>query len=84
GDVAVYPNPARDVIHISLAGVKPGNYRVELISSAGQIMYKTEIKNNSATTINYMRTKSSPPGIYLVRITDIDEGTTETRKLLFE
>jgi hypothetical protein len=84
GQITVYPNPVKDAVHISFSTSRPGNYHVELVSSSGQVLYKTDIRNSSATTIHYMRTKSSPPGIYLVRITDIDEGTTETRKLLFE
>ena len=84
GEITVYPNPVKDAVHISFSTSRPGNYHVEILSSAGQVLYKTEIRNSSATTIHYIRTKSSPPGVYLVRITDIDEGTTETRKLLFE
>ncbi|MFL5739246.1 MAG: T9SS type A sorting domain-containing protein [Flavisolibacter sp.] len=78
----IYPNPAKDVLNISLT--KQSHYKIEILSTGGQLVYSTEIKNNSATIFQYTRDKKSPTGMYLVRVTDLIAGTTEIRKLLFE
>ncbi|MGZ8538703.1 MAG: T9SS type A sorting domain-containing protein, partial [Flavisolibacter sp.] len=82
--IAVYPNPAKERVNITIKGDKTAQYRVEIVSTAGEIIYSTEVKNVTSATIVYTKRNSLPPGMYLVRIKNIDANTTEIRKLLFE
>jgi protein-L-isoaspartate O-methyltransferase len=82
--ISVYPNPTKDKVNISIAGDKPAQYLIEILSTNGGVVYSTELRNTTTATITYTRKKSLPTGMYLVRIKNIDANTTEIRKLLFE
>jgi hypothetical protein len=82
--IAVYPNPAKEKVNITISGDKTAQYRIEILSTAGEIVYSTEVKNVTSATIVYTKRNSLPPGMYIVRIKNIDANTTEIRKLLFE
>lgn len=83
-EVAVYPNPVRDVLKISLGSEKPADYKIELIGSNGHLFYLKEVKSISLSTITYSRDSKIKSGIYLLRVTDKTTGRTEIRKLVFE
>ncbi len=82
-EIVVYPNPVKDVFKIVFNSETPVNYSIELISSNGQPVYTTEVKNVSSSTFTYPR-NNIKPGIYLLRITDKTTGRTEIRKLVFD
>jgi hypothetical protein len=84
GTISVYPNPVKDVLHISLSSDRPTNYQIELLGANGQLIYKTEIRNVQSTMFTCPRNRSLPKGMYLLRLTDSSTGITEIRKLLFE
>jgi hypothetical protein len=83
-EIAVYPNPVKDGFKISISSEKPADYKMELISSNGQLVYTTEVKNIVSSILTYPRYSDTKPGIYLLRITDKSTGKTEIRKLVFE
>jgi hypothetical protein len=83
-EITVYPNPVKDGFKISFSSEKPADYKIELISSNGQMLYLTEVKGISSSTINYPRDSKIKPGIYLLRVTDKTTGKAEIRKLVFE
>jgi hypothetical protein len=79
--IEVYPNPVKKEVHINLSSDHPINYLVEIVSAGGQLIYSTKLKQTTNTTITYTRDKN-PSGIYLLRITDMDSGISEIRKLV--
>lgn len=81
--VEVYPNPVKKELHITLSSGRPANYRVEIVSAGGQLVYSTTVKRATTASLTYMREKNVA-GMYLLRITDTDTGAIEIRKLLFE
>ena len=82
--ILVYPNPVKDAVHISISAGTPTHYRIDIMSSSGQIIYSNELKNVITTNLTYTKNKSIQRGIYFLRITDMDNSTIEIRKLLFE
>ncbi|MFL5772818.1 MAG: T9SS type A sorting domain-containing protein [Flavisolibacter sp.] len=82
--IVVYPNPVRNEIHIGFTYPVKTNYKLELLASNGQLVFTNTIKNISSTTVSLQRNQSWQPGIYLIRITDMNTGKTELHKLLFE
>ena len=83
-DIMVYPNPVRNEFRISLNATTPSTYRIELISTNGQLIFTKYEKNISSYTLIYTRDSKIKPGIYLLRIADFTTGITEIRKLVFE
>jgi hypothetical protein len=83
-EIVVYPNPVRNEFKISLSSERPTDYKIELISANGQLLYATEARNILSTTLSYNREGSIKAGIYLLRITDKSKNRTEIRKLVFE
>jgi hypothetical protein len=84
GFISIYPNPAKDVVHISLSAEKPSDYLIELMNTSGQPVYKREVRNATNTIINYYRNKNIQPGIYILSVRNINTGSTEIYKLLLE
>lgn len=82
--INVYPNPAKDVIYVTLKSNEATDYQIEFISVSGQIIFNTQVKNITSTTLNYSRNRNWLPGMYLIRITDQHTGKTEIRKIVFE
>ncbi|HEU4472797.1 MAG TPA: T9SS type A sorting domain-containing protein [Flavisolibacter sp.] len=80
----VYPNPVKDKLQISLSSDRPARFSIELVSTGGLVVYRTELKNIVSATHTYVRDASVKPGVYILRIRDIDANSTEIRKLLFE
>jgi hypothetical protein len=83
-EITVYPNPVKDGFKISFNSEKTADYKIELISANGQMLYLTEVKGISSSTISYPRDSKINPGIYLLRVTDKTTGKAEIRKLVFE
>ena len=82
--ILVYPNPVKNEIHIGFTRPTPSDYKIEILASNGQTVFSNTIKNISSTTVSIPRKQSWQHGIYLIRITDMDSGATELRKLLLE
>lgn len=70
--LSVYPNPATDVIHISM---KNGDAQsVEVVNLAGQSVY-------SAKATNSLNVSFLPAGVYIVRVKDAN-GVTHMSKIV--
>jgi hypothetical protein len=82
--VQIYPNPVSTVLSISVSGERKTDYKVELLNAAGQLVYSTELKNIQSTVFSYTRTNRIKPGIYLLKLTDMNANTSDIRKLIFE
>lgn len=82
--IQVYPNPVKDVLNISISSEKPARYRLELIGPGGQTVYSTEIMNSGRTVVHYKRSRTQPPGMYLLKLIHLDEGSLDIRKIMME
>jgi len=82
--IVVYPNPVKDEFKISFDPERPTDYKIELISSKGQLLFATQLRNIVSSTLTYPRDSKINSGIYLLRITDKTTSRTEIRKLIFE
>ncbi|HRH61774.1 MAG TPA: GEVED domain-containing protein [Bacteroidia bacterium] len=81
--VVVYPNPAKNLVHISIAGTSK-EYQLSLISIVGQKIISTEVMNsNGYSTTTDLSLKSVAPGIYFVLI-ESENGFSKVMKLKVE
>lgn len=70
--VHVYPNPATDMVHISLTGL--GDCRIRVINQLGEILHAAEVTEPSFQ----LNVSTWASGIYVVMI-ESDEGQQEVR-----
>ncbi len=66
-DVLVYPNPAKEVINISFDGVQQNNVSIVMLDILGNVVHKSQFKNNSVFTIN-LEDLNLSNGFYFIKI----------------
>ncbi|MBD0286566.1 MAG: T9SS type A sorting domain-containing protein [Flavisolibacter sp.] len=81
--ITVYPNPVQDLLHISIAGNKAANYRIELFNQHGQLIQTPELSNITRTIWQFRRSGNLPAGIYLAKVMNTT-GILKTFKLIFQ
>ena len=72
---SVYPNPAHDLLNISISNVKNENVKVELCDILGNKVYTSTEKS----TIGYksdINLTSLPSGVYLLKVQYLNEVKT--------
>ncbi len=75
--VLLYPNPANDEVNIEVTTIKGGEYRVELISTDGKLVYQTVKHVEDIQTIK-ISTSELPAGIYFVKVNGNETSHTKT------
>lgn len=77
-EVNIFPNPAKDLVNISLKGFK--NADVAIFNRSGQLMYRN---SNTDRKIQFHRGTTFSSGWYLVRVVN-KNGKIYCRKLIFK
>lgn len=80
-NVAVFPNPANDIIAIQVKDLVKENYEVKLFDITGKLIDSAILYQGS--TIVYFDTKKLYAGVYIVSISNTDEGKI-TRKVIIQ
>jgi photosystem II stability/assembly factor-like uncharacterized protein len=75
--VAVFPNPANDIITIGLSGFKGKDTQFEIYSVTGQKVHQGSIKTLSPVYLQHVDISSLAPGAYFVVIKNSDEVITQ-------
>jgi hypothetical protein len=81
--VQVYPNPVREQLTINWTATPGHRYQVQIINAGGQTLFRSAVLSPGTEGFTYRRT-SVPPGIYLVKLIDTDNGQTVVSRVLFE
>jgi len=84
GQINVYPNPVKNVLHISISAEKPTDYSMELMDLNGRMIDKTEHKNITQTIITYYRKPTMVKGMYFLKLINRTTNKIVTYKLSFE
>jgi len=71
-ELAIYPNPAQNVLNIEFPGNLQGNYTIELVNLTGKTVY-TDRCNVSQGQVKQVPLRNIPSGIYMVEISNKDE-----------
>ncbi len=74
-DIAIYPNPATDLIAIQLGGLVEEVVYVELYDLSGKLINATKIRRGS--TIAYFDVQTVYPGAYMIKLSN---GSYSTAK----
>jgi hypothetical protein len=80
GSIKVYPNPAHDVLNISIS--KPStDYNIKIADNTGKTVYtSTMTSNNLQINLNQFSAK----GLYFIQILDNSNKILDVRKLIVE
>lgn len=76
-DLGIFPNPADDVVHISLPESLDGEVQLSLVNTAGQVLLNQQLNDLQQQTVDI---KSIPAGLYYLRLES--ERGIATRKLI--
>jgi hypothetical protein len=68
--MAIHPNPAITGIGITFDHLLNGDYSVDLINTAGQVIVNRKVKLSNANTIPVNWNTKPAPGIYFTRVTN--------------
>lgn len=78
----VYPNPAKDVIHISFTGKANQYSKVEMFDVAGKKVLENDFGPLSGNVNKNINVSKLAKGIYTLKI--VSENSTENRKVVIE
>lgn len=76
--ISFFPNPARDVVNVTLGGMTAGTATVRIISQAGAVLQ--EKKAQGGTTVSFSLQQYAT-GFYILSVTS-ESGVRESSKLL--
>jgi hypothetical protein len=79
----IYPVPAKDVVNLVFSNSKSTDLRIQLFTINGQMLQEKMLQRVQQASVPIYR-KNMPAGMYLIRITDLKAGTTQTEKIIFE
>jgi hypothetical protein len=81
GEIRVDPNPAPDASILHFANCKKGKFRVEIISSGGQVLYSkvVMVEKDLAVPLSLVRYAK---GLYVINVYAEEEGLVHSVKLV--
>ncbi len=79
----IYPVPARDVVNLVFSNSKSTDLRIQLFTINGQLLQDKMLQRVQQASVPIYR-KNMAPGMYLIRITDLKAGTSQTEMIIFE
>lgn len=77
-----YPNPVKNQVTIQADQLLRGSYQLELVSSAGQQVFKKNISVSNSSIILWQFPTQPAPGVYYLRARELVSGQTTSYKVL--
>jgi PKD repeat protein len=75
--IVLYPNPSDGIVYITLA--QNGNFEVSVVDLAGRIVYSDLMTSSGKIDLSQME-----KGVYLIKVTDSNNGLTNIKRLLLK
>jgi len=80
--IAVFPNPATDLVNINFTAKNTSNVKVELYDVTGKKVYENNLEQISGASSQSINVSKFAKGVYVVKI--VSDNTSETRKIVIE
>ena len=80
--ITTYPNPATEGFNLSFDRLINGNFKVDLVSAAGQIVHSSRSRMNNANVLSIKWNEKPAPGIYFARVTNMANMQQELIKIV--
>jgi hypothetical protein len=74
--IAIYPNPARDVLNIEYTSQRSGKIGLQVMDSKGSVLLKRDMIIAQGINLNAINIASLSKGVYILRYRDIDGNTS--------
>ncbi len=78
---SLYPNPSVSGVNIRFAENTGGSYEVKLVNTTGQKIFEKKYALNRDGFINIEWPQKPVPGIYYLKVKDLDTGVEEIARL---
>ena len=72
--VNVYPNPAEEMVNVSLSGKLRGEVMIHLTDAVGKTIYTKQVSKNETGLVETINIENYSRGVYFVRL-DTEEGS---------
>jgi hypothetical protein len=79
--LSLYPNPTVSGVNIRFVNKTGSEYKVELFNSYGQLIFLKNYSLSKATSINIALPDKPAPGIYFIKVTDINHHGEQVERL---
>ena len=77
----IYPNPTSDIFQVDLGGEQLDDFRMEIRSMNGQLLYE-QVLNQEGTKTFSLDISSYPAGTYLVRLLELETEKVRVGKIV--
>lgn len=81
GAVSIYPNPAHDLVNVTLGGTSAGTMTIRLFNQSGQLLQEKSVNNAAGTTVP-LSVSGYSLGNYLLVVTGADGSKHATNLLI--
>ncbi|MET0635862.1 MAG: T9SS type A sorting domain-containing protein [Chitinophagaceae bacterium] len=78
------PNPVKDVLLIRINGKSESAYEITLVNMGGQRILSQTTTRARTASLQIPRTSNMAPGMYILKIRNINTGQLFSKKMLFE
>ena len=80
-DLAIYPNPAHDILNISFSVNELQSVKLQLTSVSGKTVYSETVKVNTGKFEKGLNLASFAQGLYMIQITT-DKGISTSKVVI--
>ncbi|GJM35029.1 MAG: hypothetical protein DHS20C18_40300 [Saprospiraceae bacterium] len=81
-DVSLYPNPAREEVHIDLKNFSEEDLALSMVNSLGQVVRQERLQQ-VATTLHTIQVSDLVPGLYFIRL-ERSNGEVISKRLIVQ
>lgn len=81
-DVSIFPNPASGELNIAIRSDKVQEIQYRMINALGQTILQKDLRVQAGNSLEQAAVSGIPPGIYILRISNIQTGETVPERVL--
>ena len=82
--MAIHPNPAITGMALTFDHLMSGDYSVDIVNTAGQVVFNKKVKLTNNNTIPLSWTNKPAPGIYFTRVTNTSSMEQQIVRLVIQ
>jgi hypothetical protein len=72
--ISIFPNPATDVLHIRIPGMRTGRYQYSIVTATGAELFKSGVFNMQNGIVQHSISHIPENGLYYLRCTNLETG----------
>jgi uncharacterized protein YfaS (alpha-2-macroglobulin family) len=81
---SVFPNPTRTKVQMQFDNITNGQFTVDVINLAGQVIYTRQVKLQESNLISFNLPTEPAPGVYYLRAKDNNTQKIFSGKLIIQ